>query len=392
MSEEDGGILNSPICHILKKNGEVNGLLSNQILQRTINEIGDIIECNCSIWNTEGTMLAAVGNEKPAVRKAVISFLHDLEEEGVPQEYLDECYGLFPVYDDQELVYIFVIKHFEQLDEHISGRLSVCQLESLLRSCGERLDRNRFIQNLILDNLLLVDIYNQAKKLGITVEQRRVVYLIEPKDPGDTIVLDMIRGIYSSGTGDFVTAVDEGHIILVKSLNDTDDYDSIRAIADMLVDTINTEVMVNVRISFGTIISALKDVSQSYKEASLALDVGRIFYPEKNILSYRELGIGRLIHQLPVSLCEMFLEEVFAGNAVDQFDEETLSTVDKFFENSLNISETARQLFVHRNTLVYRLEKIQKQTGLDVRVFEDALTFKIALMVADHMKFIESKK
>ena len=161
---------------------------------------------------------------------------------------------------------------------------------------------------------------------------------------------------------------------------------------DMLVNAINTEAMVNVRLSFGTIIPELKGVSQSYKEAGMALDVGRIFYPERNILSYRELGIGRLIHQLPVSLCEMFLEEVFAGNTVDQFDEETLSTVDKFFENSLNISETARQLFVHRNTLVYRLEKIQKQTGLDVRVFEDALTFKIALMVADHMKFIENRK
>ena len=202
----------------------------------------------------------------------------------------------------------------------------------------------------------------------------------------------MIRGIYASGTGDFVTAVDEGHIILVKSLDTTDGYDSIRSTAEMLVGAINTEAMVNVRLSFGTIVSELKDVSQSYKEASMALDVGRIFYPERNILSYRELGIGRLIHQLPVSLCEMFLEEVFAGNAVDQFDEETLSTVDKFFENSLNISETARQLFVHRNTLVYRLEKIQKQTGLDVRVFEDALTFKIALMVADHMKFIENRK
>ena len=367
-------------------------MLSNQILQRTINEIGDIIECNCSIWNTDGVMLAAVGKEKPAVKKAVCSFLKELEVTGVAEEHLDECYGLFPVYDDDELTYIFVIEHNNEIDVHTSGRLSVCQLESLLSSGSDRLDRNRFIQNLLLDNLLLVDIYNQAKKLGITVEQRRVVYLIEPKNPDDTIVLDMIRGIYSSGTGDFVTAVDEGHIILIKSLDSTDDYDTIRSTADMLVNAINTEAMVNVRLSFGTIIPELKEVSQSYKEAGMALDVGRIFYPERNILSYRELGIGRLIHQLPVSLCEMFLEEVFAGNTVDQFDEETLSTVDKFFENSLNISETARQLFVHRNTLVYRLEKIQKQTGLDVRVFEDALTFKIALMVADHMKFIENRK
>ena len=283
-------------------------MLSNQILQRTINEIGDIIECNCSIWNTDGVMLAAVGKEKPAVKKAVCSFLKELEVTGVSEEHLDECYGLFPVYDDDELTYIFVIEHNNEIDVHTSGRLSVCQLESLLRSGSERLDRNRFIQNLLLDNLLLVDIYNQAKKLGITVEQRRVVYLIEPKNPDDTIVLDMIRGIYSSGTGDFVTAVDEGHIILIKSLDSTDDYDTIRSTADMLVNAINTEAMVNVRLSFGTIIPELKEVSQSYKEAGMALDVGRIFYPERNILSYRELGIGRLIHQLPVSLCEMFLE------------------------------------------------------------------------------------
>lgn len=182
-------------------------MLSNQILQRTINEIGDIIECNCSIWNTDGVMLAAVGKEKPAVKKAVCSFLKELEVTGVSEEHLDECYGLFPVYDDDELTYIFVIEHNNEIDVHTSGRLSVCQLESLLRSGSERLDRNRFIQNLLLDNLLLVDIYNQAKKLGITVEQRRVVYLIEPKNPDDTNRPGMIRGIYSSGTGDFVTAV-----------------------------------------------------------------------------------------------------------------------------------------------------------------------------------------
>ena len=196
MSEEDGGISQFSHLSYIEKNGEVNGLLSNQILQRTINEIGDIIECNCSIWNTDGVMLAAVGKEKPAVKKAVCSFLKELEVTGVSEEHLDECYGLFPVYDDDELTYIFVIEHNNEIDVHTSGRLSVCQLESLLRSGSERLDRNRFIQNLLLDNLLLVDIYNQAKKLGITVEQRRVVDVLEPNNTAGTIVLDMFRGVY----------------------------------------------------------------------------------------------------------------------------------------------------------------------------------------------------
>ena len=368
-------------------------MLSNQMLQRTVQEIGGITGCRCAVWNMEGSCLASAGMPGQMVSKEAEAFLRQVHEEGDVPERLDSRYGLFLICEETEPVYVLALERGETpIDIAICGRLAVSQMESLLRACRERMDKNRFMQNLILDNLLLVDIYNQAKKLGIQVERRRIVFLLEPKSPEDNIVLDMIKGIYATGTGDFVTAVDEGHVILIKALQETEDYREAVHIAEMLVDVINTEAMVNVRVSYGTIISELKDVSQSYKEAGMALDVGRIFYPEKSVLAYKELGIGRLIHQLPITLCEMFLEEVFAGKAVDQFDEETLTTVDKFFENNLNISETARRLFVHRNTLVYRLEKIQKQTGLDVRVFEDALTFKIALMVADHMKFVRSKE
>ena len=244
----------------------------------------------------------------------------------------------------------------------------------------------------MLDNLLLVDIFNQAKKLGIEVERRRVVFLIEPKNETDNIVLETMKGLYATGSKDFVTSVDEGHIILIKALETTEGYKELNMIAKSIVDTLTMEAMVNMRAAYGTIVNQLRDVSKSYKEAGMALDVGRIFYEQKNVLAYNELGIGRLIHQLPVSLCDMFLQEVFDGKAVDQFDEETLSTVNQFFQNNLNISETARQLYVHRNTLVYRLEKIQKLTGLDVRVFDDALTFKIAMMVSNHLKFLQSKE
>ena len=216
------------------------------------------------------------------------------------------------------------------------------------------------------------------------------MFLIEAKNEGENLILETLKGLYATGTKDFVTAVDEKHVILVRALEKTDDYQKLAQIARELVDTLNMEAMVSVRVSYGTIIEELKDVSKSYKEADMALEVGRVFYSDKNILAYNELGIGRLIHQLPSSLCEMFLEEVFQGNVADQFEEEELTTVYTFFDNNLNISETARQLYVHRNTLVYRLEKIQKKTGLDVRVFDDALTFKIAMMVADHMKYINN--
>lgn len=266
------------------------------------------------------------------------------------------------------------------------GRLCVSQIRNLIMAYHERMDKNNFLQNLLLDNFLLVDIYNRAKKLGIAIEARRVVFLIEPKKEGDSIVMETMRGLYATGTKDFITAVDEGHIIFIKHLEVTDGYKEINDIAKTITDTLSAEAMMKVRVAYGTVVEELKDVSKSYKEAAMALDVGRIFYSERTILAYNELGIGRLIHQLPVSLCEMFLQEVFNGDAFEQFDEETLVTVYKFFDNNLNVSETARQLYIHRNTLVYRLEKIQKSTGLDVRVFDDALTFKIAMMVASHIK------
>ena len=196
----------------------------------------------------------------------------------------------------------------------------------------------------------------------------------------------MMKGIYLTGTKDYVTSVDEKHIIYIKVLESGEGYRELNATAKAIVNIMNTEAMINVRVSYGTLVSQLKDVSKSYKEATMALDVGRVFYEKDNVLAYNELGIGRLIHQLPYSLCEMFLREVFDGKALEQFDEETLLIVNHLFANNLNISETARQLSYHRNTLVYRFEKIQQITGLDVRVFEDALTFKIAMMVSMHMK------
>ena len=267
--------------------------------------------------------------------------------------------------------------------------MGASQLRNLLYVYKERMDKNRFIQNLLLDNLLLVDIYNQAKKMKIPAELKRVVFVIEPKNEGDVLVQETLKGLYATGTKDFVTAIDEKHIILVKSLQSTDSYPQVEQIAKELVTTLNMEAMVSVRAAYGTIVEELKDVSRSYKEADMALEVGRVFYTEKKILAYNELGIGRLIHQLPASLCEMFLNEVFEDGKADIFEEEELTTVYTFFDNNLNISETARRLYVHRNTLVYRLEKIQKKTGLDVRVFDDALSFKIAMMVADHMKYMK---
>lgn len=224
--------------------------------------------------------------------------------------------------------------------------------------------------------------------MGIAADQKRIVYVIEKKNEEEDLILETLRELYASGRKDFVTSVDEQHVILVKALEQSEGYEEAQQLAREITDTLNMEAMASVRVAYGTIVQEIKAVPRSYQEAQVALEIGRVFYAERGILAYGELGIGRLIHQLPKSLCEMFLKEVFRGGAADCFEEE-LTTVYTLFDNNLNISETARKLYLHRNTLVYRLEKIQKKTGLDVRVFDDALTFKIAMMVSDHMKHMK---
>ncbi len=364
-------------------------MLSNQILHKAVQDMKSITGLECAVWDMKGICLVMTNERMTAQETLVASFCRTLTD--VPTDEIrfkiKKDVGIFLVKDDEDPCYCLVLKgSCPQIE--MAGRMGISQLENLLFAYKEKMDKNRFIQNLILDNMLLVDVYNQAKKLKIPVELRRCVFLIEAKNEGDNLILETLKGLYATGTKDFVTAVDEKRVILVRALESTDDYLHLEQIAKELVDTLNMEAMVSVRIAYGTIISELKDVSKSYKEADMALEVGRVFYADKNILAYNELGIGRLIHQLPASLCTMFLNEVFDEDVADDFEDEELVTVYTFFDNNLNISETARQLYVHRNTLVYRLEKIQKRTGLDVRVFEDALTFKIAMMVADHMRYM----
>ena len=219
---------------------------------------------------------------------------------------------------------------------------------------------------------------------------RRVVFIVETNRDKDGNELEKIRGIFGTKTKDFVTAVDEKNIIVVKEVGENEGYEELNKIAESMVNLFRADADSDVHVAYGTIVGEIKEVSRSYKEARMALDVGKIFFEEKDVIAYSTLGIGRLIYQLPIPLCKMFIKEIFDNKSPDDFDEETLTTINKFFENSLNVSETSRQLYIHRNTLVYRLDKLQKSTGLDLRVFEDAITFKIALMVVKYMKYMES--
>ena len=359
-------------------------MISNQILQDTIEGIKSITRIDLSVMDTEGKPLASTFTSADEYEDAVLAFVDSPAESQVLQGY-----QFFKVSDDNQLEYIILAKG-ETDDVYMIGKIAAFQVQNLLVAYKERFDKDNFIKNLLLDNLLLVDIYNRAKKLHIDTDVRRVVFIIETKNEKDTNALETVRSIFSTKTKDFITAVDEKNIILVKEVKQNETYDDMAKTASMIVDMLNTEVMTQVHVAYGTVVNEIKEVSRSYKEAKMALDVGKIFYENRNIIAYSNLGIGRLIYQLPIPLCKMFIREIFDGRSPDEFDEETLTTINKFFENSLNVSETSRQLYIHRNTLVYRLDKLQKSTGLDLRIFEDAITFKIALMVVKYMKYMET--
>ena len=296
---------------------------------------------------------------------------------------------MLKILEDGEVVYVLVAKG-TGADAYMIGKVAVSQIQNLVIAYKEHFDKNNFFQNLLLDNLLLVDIYNRAKKLRIETEQPRVVFLIEAQNDKDNIAMELLKNLFEEQGGCYLTAVEQKNIIMIKGVTSINAYEEVEQTAQVIVDMLNSEAMLVAKVAYGTIVGELKEVSKSYKEAKMALDVGKIFYSERSITAYNTLGIGRLIYQLPINLCRIFIKEIFGDSIPEELDDELLTTVQKFFDNNLNVSETSRQLFVHRNTLVYRLEKLHQSTGLDIRTFDDALTFKIALMVVNYMKYIDS--
>ena len=360
-------------------------MISNQILQNTIEGLKGISRIDFCVLDTEGKALATTFEDTWNYESAVLSFV----ESPADSQVIQGC-QFFKIFDEQQLEYV-LLAGGESEDVYMLGKIAAFQVQSLLVAYKERFDKDNFIKNLLLDNLLLVDIYNRAKKLHIDTEAKRVIFIIETSHEKDSVALDNVRNLLGGKSRDFVTEVDEKNIIVVKELADKDGSRELEKMAKEMMEILRAESEDDkIHIAYGTVVNDIKEVSKSYKEAKLALDVGKIFFDEKDIVAYSTLGIGRLIYQLPIPLCKMFIKEIFEGKSPDEFDEETLTTINKFFENSLNVSETSRQLYIHRNTLVYRLDKLQKSTGLDLRVFEDAITFKIALMVVKYMKYMET--
>ena len=356
-------------------------MLSAQKLLSTLNEIKEISQLELALFQANGKVMVHTKETESEMETVVAQFVDSMEME---QSY--DGYQLFKINIENETEY--VLATFGTVDNGlVIGKMAASQIRTLILSKSEEFDRNVFIQNVLLGNLLTIDMFSKAKKLHIEAKPR-VTFVIDTGNKNTDLVMELVKNLSNLKAGDFVTTVDEHSVVLVKDVSGfTEMEEELEGVAMSLVDSLHMEAMVKVRVGYGNTALEISDIAQSFQEAKMALQVGKVFYAEKDTISYGKLGIGRLIYQLPMSLCNMFIKEVFGDKIPEVLeDEEAMSTIAKFFENNLNISETARQLYVHRNTLVYRLERIEKSIGLDIRKFDDAMTFRIAVMVLAHVK------
>lgn len=295
-----------------------------------------------------------------------------------------------PVVTMGRVSYIIFVKGDDALARNYADILQV-NFAAVKQLYDDKYDKLNFIKNFLLDNVLPGDVLAKAAELHLAIDAKRVVFLIKTEKISDFSVIELVESMFPNKQNDFVVSIDENDIALVKELEGNLSLSQLQTMAKEICNTITSEIMTKASVGIGTVVDNVKEIARSYKEARVALDVGSVFDDEKNILSYEDLGIGRLIYQLPTTLCELFLSEVFKKGSIAELDPEIIYTIQKFFENNLNVSETSRQLYVHRNTLVYRLDKIQKITGLDLREFDQALIFKVAMMVNKYLSSNNSK-
>lgn len=297
---------------------------------------------------------------------------------------VDSGYTFKPLDSKSGLEYVAFIEGTDDIAAKFASIVAIT-LANTKQYFDEKYDKNNFVKNVILDNILPGDIFIKSKELHFETEAFRVAMLIRLSDKSDVSAFDILQGLFPEKQKDFIINVNETDLVLVKEVKSSNDNKDLEKLAKSIIDILGSELYLKAYIGIGTIVDNVKDLPRTFKEAQVALEVGKVFDTEKFIISYDNLGIGRLIYQLPTTLCEMFLSEVFKKGSIESLDYETLFTIQKFFENNLNVSETSRKLFVHRNTLVYRLEKIRKLTGLDLRKFDHAIVFKVALMVKRYL-------
>lgn len=352
--------------------------MSNRLFQGVIHQMKDAIDKTFGVIDESSVVIACSELGRIGEPMEVIS-------QPTAEVFTDNGYTFKALGNNQTSGYTVFVEGDDIIASKYAAVLAVA-FSNIKFYYDEKYDRSNFIKNIILDNILPGDIYLKARELYFNSDVMRTVILIRTLDANDVSVYDVIQNLFPDKSKDFVININETDIVLVKEAKAGIEPKHIENLASTIADTLSGEFYTHVVIGIGTTVDNLKDLARSFKEAQTALEVGKVFDTEKTIVSYDNLGIARLIYQLPTTLCETFLREVFKRGSIDNLDQETLFTIQRFFENNLNVSETSRKLFVHRNTLVYRLEKIKKITGLDLREFDHAIVFKIALMVNKYLK------
>ena len=354
--------------------------MSNRLFQGIIHQMKDAVDRTIGVIDENCVIIACSELIKTGDSRKLLKD----EMTYTTEVYVSEGTTYRPISSHTKLEYIVFVEGDDKEAEKIANILAI-SLSNIKGLYDEKYDKSSFIKNIILDNILPSDIYLKSKELHFNSEVERLVYLVRFVGKTEVIPFDVVQSMFPDKNKDYVISVGENDIVLVKEVRPNHDAKEVEKTAKSIIDTISAEFYLKVMIGVGSVVDNIKDLARSYKEAQVAIEVGKVFDNEKSIISYENLGIGRLIYQLPTTLCEMFLNEVFKKGSIESLDRETLMTIQSFFENNLNVSETSRKLFVHRNTLVYRLEKIRKLTGLDLREFDHAITFKVALMVKKYL-------
>ena len=358
-------------------------VMSGRIFQNSVLQFKETTDRTIGVIDAEGTVIAC--SELTAIGKRWSKYVEPIvSADGTCVALEGKCFKALPSWGNT-----FDYAVFATGDDSMSR--TVCSMAAVALNAAknyyeEKHDKGSFIKNIISDNILISDIYMRAKELHVDAEVARGVFVVRPVDDRlDTVPVDVVQGLFPDRQNDFVLSVGEHDVALIHQMGEDATAKDMEEVALRIEEALRADGESRVFVGIGTLALHLRDLAKSYKEAQIAIEVGKVFDTERYVINYENLGIGRLIYQLPTTLCEMFLQEVFKKNPIDALDQETLFTIYKFFENNLNVSETARKLFVHRNTLVYRLEKIKRLTGLDLREFDDAIVFKVALMVKKYL-------
>ncbi len=354
--------------------------MSNRLFQSVIHQMKDAVGRSIGVIDETGTIVAC--SELTRIGDVVNIGTTDMFTANASVSFNGNTYRAFGSLMQPE--YTVFVEGNDTLAEKYASILAV-SLSSIKQYYDEKYDRGNFIKNVMLDNILPGDIYLKARELHFNNDSIRVVLLVRFADVCESGMFDTIQSLFPDKNKDFVISVNENDVAIIKDVAASTDSKDLEKLARSVIDSLGSDASAQAVVGIGTAVKSIKDLAKSFKEAQVALEVGKVFDTEKVIISCENLGIARLIYQLPTTLCDMFLKEVFKVGSIDSLDHETLFTIQKFFENNLNVSETSRKLFVHRNTLVYRLEKIRKLTGLDLREFDDAIVFKVALMVKKYL-------